>query len=256
MTLGSLLKEKNQINDDDEKNFLSESEESSDTSDDEEVQVNEGPLTPARKRAKTSTFQDPSFYISTERDPELDFSESKLMVKDDTRNKLEQLMLDIAPDDRESYNMHKRLHRWDKTKKKYVTEFLGDKLKMPKRKRDSAGRRVDTKKSSHFYARWMKRSKRSIASVGETEKHSAISGLQSHHKDAKSLGIRRFKHTMGTDEYKSRQDAQSERKEKNKLFKKRAEKAKRRTQQKSWLHRKKSLAKGKPVRKSKRKGRG
>ena len=84
----------------------------------------------------------------------------------DTR--LEDAILDLAPDESAAIATQKRVHHWDKRKKKYIKATLSD-LKSSKKLRNESGAVVRVKNRGELYEKWQQKHKRSIQSAGLAE---------------------------------------------------------------------------------------
>ena len=84
----------------------------------------------------------------------------------DTR--LEDAILDLAADESAAIATQKRVHHWDKRKKKYIRATLSD-LKSSKKLRNESGAVVRVKNRGELYEKWQQKHKRSVQSTGVSE---------------------------------------------------------------------------------------
>ena len=117
------------------------------------VEGNEGAATPSKRARKTSDFKDPNFYMGASPSERLD---SGLGVRDATRaGRIDDHVLDLAPDDLESLRQKRSVMRWDKQKKKYIRTQPGhDAASAGARRRNESGALVSKKYVPRLFEKW------------------------------------------------------------------------------------------------------
>jgi hypothetical protein len=110
-----------------------------------------------------------------------------LWGKDEKFN-VEDLNLNLLPDDEKSLLKQTQQMRWDKIKKKYVQVNVGKDGTVTKLKNE-AGKVINYKKDKdpELYKRWMKRTHLKIQDTGEHEDRRMVDNAQSFHQDRREL---------------------------------------------------------------------
>jgi len=114
-------------------------------------------------------FRDEKFFLSNT--PSNHYTELGLQIdKEKGMQNIEDMVLDLIPDDAKSIFKTKTIDQWDRRRKKYIQVTQGHE-KQPKFVKNESGRLVkaaDIPKGKH-YKEWMHKSKRMIGKEGELE---------------------------------------------------------------------------------------
>lgn len=113
---------------------------------------------------------------------------------------LKRFILDLDADERKTVNTRKKMYKFNERKRKYVTEFLGDRMNRFLREKNEANHFVDgrTYKYGKLYQAWKMKSKREISVIGSREKtESNFVKMQKQ----RFYGVKRYRHTMGSESH-------------------------------------------------------
>uniref|UniRef100_A0A7S3J4G9 DBP10 C-terminal domain-containing protein n=1 Tax=Euplotes harpa TaxID=151035 RepID=A0A7S3J4G9_9SPIT len=140
-----------------------------------------------RQKIGEEGFAVSEHYIKYEKD-----ERAESMWKKDEKFNMEDLNLNLIPDDEKSLLKKKTEMRWDKSKKKYVQVATG-KDSFVKKARNEAGKLINYKrdKDPELYKKWMKKTHLKIQDTGEQEDKHTVTGASSYTKDRyqlKSMG--------------------------------------------------------------------
>jgi len=154
----------------------------------------------------------------------------------DRLQRIEEMVLEMDPDDEGGLVKKRGVLRWDKRKKKFIKDFDGnpmDKRGESKNRMNEAGRKIEKGYKTGLYERWKDKSKAQIQREGEDEDKSAYQALP----DPRG---RKYRHTAGTpgavdangrkvkDEIKTKSDIRKDREKRANLKEKNLPKAVRR----------------------------
>lgn len=136
-----------------------------------------------RKLSEGDDFKVSEFYIKNSKDDNAE----NMWGKDEKFN-LEDLNLNLLPDDEHSLLKQKSEMKWDKTKKKYVQVVVGKDGTKSKLKNES-GKFINYKKDKdpELYKKWMKRTHLKIQETGEREDRRTVESAGSFHKNRREL---------------------------------------------------------------------
>jgi len=195
----------------------------------------EGPPSKKRKlddktlekmKKKKKSFRDEKFFVNCE--PQEDFEEEKLSIHGNMNEKLAKLLMTTNDDEMSAMMKKQRTQKWCPKKKKYVTKFLTDEVKNQYSNKNDKGKANDMRiNKQKNYKMWQKFTKKRLGAAGEDE-DSSSAHLGNNHKDLKSLGLKKFKHMKGSNEYEARKRFQSEHNKIEKIRKQRKLKEQRR----------------------------
>ena len=115
---------------------------------------------PASKKTIGIDYRDESQYIESTPGNYDAAAEEGLAMSRGKDTRLEDAILDLAPDESAAIATQKRVHHWDKRKKKYINMTLSD-LKSSKKLRNESGAVVRVK-NCREYEKWQQKHKRSI----------------------------------------------------------------------------------------------
>ncbi|ETO28651.1 hypothetical protein RFI_08479 [Reticulomyxa filosa] len=211
----------------------------------------------------------------------------RLRVEPDNKDDLKNLLLELDNEERAAINTKKKLHRYNPNTRKYVTEFMGDRMLRLMQERDESGRMIkNTHQYGKLYEQWQNESKRKIGVIGEvetslpkvsafvandtesgwnffadTDKDKQVESSSTDapvsivHQSLKGLGLPKFRHIKGTPledarsrAKKRRETLKNELKSKEKIKQQRVGKMKREQFQKWWEKNKDRVKKRKSLR--------
>jgi len=180
--------------------------------DDEDIE------TSSRRNMMTrADFRDPQFYLSfTSKNH---FSEKGLEIDKESEN-IEELILDVIPDDDKGIFKTRKSTVWDKRKNNFIQVPSGTIDKKGKVITES-GKRASAKDRGKLYQTWVKKSKTEIGKIGEKESDTSLSNYRT---DSENL---KFKHHKSNPQHTQNSQIKDElknpdqiKKEKNQLYKK------------------------------------
>eukprot|EP01126_Amoeba_proteus_P012860 TRINITY_DN1533_c0_g1_i12.p1 TRINITY_DN1533_c0_g1~~TRINITY_DN1533_c0_g1_i12.p1 ORF type:complete len:809 (+),score=200.11 TRINITY_DN1533_c0_g1_i12:293-2428(+) len=139
---------------------------------------------PSTRRAKTRAlippkpekdFRDPKFFLSNRKE---NFHSEKGLELDVGIGNIEDMVMDMTPDDAESIFKKKNVMHWDRKSKKYVQ--ISGKNENAKLVRNESGQLVSKKniKKGKMYSDWVKKTKQEIGREGEEEGNTSLSLYQ------------------------------------------------------------------------------
>lgn len=136
-----------------------------------------------QKITEEDDFKKSEFYIKNEKD-----DNAENMWGKDEKFDMEELNLNLLPDDEHSLLRQKREMKWDAKKRKYVQVAIGSDGKATKIKNE-AGKFVNYKKDKdpELYKKWMRRTHLKIQDAGEKEDVRTVENARSFHMNRREL---------------------------------------------------------------------
>jgi ATP-dependent RNA helicase DDX54/DBP10 len=119
---------------------------------------------PSTKRSRLNSFKDARFFISMDRSDEA--TERGLSLHDGANSSLQtlnSLSFELGGEDAESMMKAQAVQKWDKRKKKYVTQHIGG--DPYKKQRNEAGELIRDKDQPDLYAKWQKSQRKTANAV-------------------------------------------------------------------------------------------
>jgi hypothetical protein len=119
-----------------------------------------------KKMKNEKTFKDENFYITSERPIQEQIDDHHYSLG----NNLDNAVLDLGGDERNTLKKASQVLIWDKKKKKYVRKHLSDGQHVKNNKIiNESGAMVSKDHKPELYKKWKATTKKRIQSVGETE---------------------------------------------------------------------------------------
>lgn len=134
-----------------------------------------------QKVTETEKIKKSKFYLTSTRDEKAE----NMWGKDEKFN-MEDLNLNLLPDDEKSLLKTSQSMKWDAKKKKYVQVNVrqdGSVLK------NEAGKKINYKrdKDPELYKKWVRKTHLKIQETGEQEDRKTVNNAQSFHKDRRDM---------------------------------------------------------------------
>jgi hypothetical protein len=156
------------------------------------------------KRSQLTDFRDRDAFIGTERDYEAtDCKANKSSLwGENERDFLEDVTLNLVPDDEAAMSLRAKSHmKWDAKKKRYMLKKVDRDGKVIKEKRNEAGAKITNKNAEKtkesIYKKWMKKTHMKLQNAGELEDKRAIESAKSANESRKMM--KHFKNRHGSE---------------------------------------------------------
>jgi len=154
----------------------------------------------------TAKYRDNEFFIETEGENggadgmQESFVDDMMQISSNDNDQLKQFIMELDDDERKSINVKKKLYRFNPNTRRYVTEFMGDRMLRYFREKNECNQNINAARHKYgkLYEEWKMKSKREIGVNGSTEKELKV-------EDAKSLGLRKHRHIQGTNAFFDKQ---------------------------------------------------
>jgi len=146
-----------------------------------------------RKQAQSviDRYRDSEYFIDTQskENGAEGFVDDVLQINSH-EDKLKQFVLELDEDERSTINTKKKLYRYNPNTRKYVTEFMGDRMLRYFKEKNEANKNVNAAqhKYGRLYEEWKLKSKREIAINGSFENYKEI---KTDNTFIKNLGLKR-----------------------------------------------------------------
>jgi len=133
------------------------------------------------KRSKRTDFRDPNFFITNAPSS----NKNTNPWGEDDPNAINEVTLNILPDDEREF-MKKQSHtKWDPRKKKYVQTVMDSRGNKVKTNKNESGKSIDEKKGKDklIYQKWMRKSHMRVQKTGEMEDQGNTGSAKNAHGD-------------------------------------------------------------------------
>merc|ERR1712228_1122806 len=150
-----------------------------------------------RKKQKNEPqrYRNFEYFIETESKQSTNdqFVDDMMMVNKEKGDELRQFIMELDDDERSAINTKKKLYRFNPNSRKYVTEYLGDRINRFMTEKNESSKNVNGTKHEYgkLYKEWTLKSKRQIL----------INGSYDNKNDVRLMGLRKHRHMKGSDEY-------------------------------------------------------
>jgi len=141
---------------------------------------------------KVYSFRDDLFYLNST--PKNHYTEKGLEIEKNSNANIEEMVLDLIPDDSKSIFRKRTINVWDNKRRDYVQVSPGKNMKSKKtRVKTESGKMATASEKGKLYEAWTKKTKREIGKAGEQEGDTSLSLYQTdkersrfrHHKNKK-----------------------------------------------------------------------
>merc|ERR1712154_528234 len=169
-----------------------------------------------KKQNMTTKYRDSEYFIESESKEVANekFVEDMLMINNNDSDELRQFIMELDDDERQAINTKKKLYRYNANSRKYVTEYMGDRINRFMTEKNESSKNINTSKHEYgkLYKEWTLKSKREIAINGSYEKQDVNTN------NNLLMGLRKHRHIKGSNQYyqnqRSHKKIQAMRKEK------------------------------------------